>query len=249
MHDVMEWVRARYDAALLLAALAVVAGVWGFIELADEVFEGETARADEWILLFLRNSNDLSDPLGPPWLEEAARDITALGSTTVIVALTAAVAGFLLLRGLRGALGLLLGAIVGGTLLSALLKVSFGRPRPDIVPHLAHVETASFPSGHSMLAAIVYLTLGALLARLVERRALKLYFLGVAALLALLVGISRVYVGVHYPTDVLAGWAAGLAWASLCWFAASYLQKRGRVEPPMETPDAPHPTEPPNERG
>src|SRR5205085_9940078 len=106
----------------------------------------------------------------------------------------------------------------------------FDRPRPSVVPHLSHVMTSSFPSGHSLLSAVVYLTLGSLLARLVGPPRLKLYFLGVAVLLSFLVGLSRVYLGVHYPTDVLAGWAAGLTWAVLCWLLARYLQHRGAVE-------------------
>jgi undecaprenyl-diphosphatase len=118
-------------------------------------------------------------------------------------------------------------------LLSTLLKDVFDRPRPSVVPHLSYVATSSFPSGHSLMAAVVYLTLGSLLARLVQSARLKLYFLSVAVVLACLVGMSRVYLGVHYPTDVLAGWAAGLAWAVLCWLLARYLQQRGAVEKPM----------------
>ena len=114
--------------------------------------------------------------------------------------------------------------------LSTLLKIGFDRPRPDLVPHEAIVYTASFPSGHAMLAAVVYLTLGALLARVQPRRLLKLYLLGLAILLTVAVGASRVYLGVHWPTDVVAGWAVGAAWALLCWAAALWLQRQGRVE-------------------
>ncbi len=115
--------------------------------------------------------------------------------------------------------------------MSTLLKQLFSRPRPDLVPHESFVYTASFPSGHSMMAAVTYLTLGALLARVQPRRQVKAYLLVLAALVTLLVGISRVYLGVHWPTDVLAGWAAGAIWALLSWLVARWLQRRGQVEP------------------
>ncbi|MBM3856033.1 MAG: phosphatase PAP2 family protein, partial [Verrucomicrobia bacterium] len=121
---------------------------------------------------------------------------------------------------------------LSGLVLSTMLKYFFGRPRPDVVPHLSPAALASFPSGHSMLSAIVYLALGTLLARLVSEMRLKLYILGMALTLTFLVGASRIYAGVHYPSDVLAGWTAGLVWAVLCWLAARYLQERGSVEKP-----------------
>ncbi len=123
-------------------------------------------------------------------------------------------------------------ATAGGGLLNEVLKWWFARKRPEIVPHLVSVGSASFPSGHSMLALVTYLTLGALLARFASRRRSRTYCIVVSLLLALLVGLSRVYLGVHYPTDVLAGWSAGLAWALPCWLVARYLQYRGSVKPP-----------------
>jgi undecaprenyl-diphosphatase len=218
------------DLLLLLALLALVGGVWGFVELADAVRAARTQRLDERILLALRNPADPAVPIGPRWLEEAGRDVTALGGPAVLTLMTAAVVGFLLLDGRFGAMWLVLLATSGGLLLSTLLKGLYDRPRPQVVPHLAQYSTTSFPSGHSMLSAVVYLTLGSLLARLVGPRRLKVYFLSVAVLLTGLVGTSRVYLGVHYPTDVLAGWTAGLSWAVLCWLIARYLQRRGAVE-------------------
>jgi undecaprenyl-diphosphatase len=218
------------DLILLLAVLAIVTGVWSFIAIADKVVEGKTRRFDERLIRSLRDPADPSDPIGPEWLEEVGRDLTALGGVAVLSLLTASVVGFLLIRRTYHAVGFVLIATVGGLVLSLLLKRFFARPRPELVSHLSAVYTSSFPSGHSMLSAVVYLTLGALLARLVEGPALKIYIILVAMLLTLLVGVSRVYMGVHYPTDVLAGWSVGLSWAILCWLVARRLQRQGVVE-------------------
>lgn len=205
-------------------------GAWAFVELADEVQEGETRRIDESLLLSLRNPADLSDPLGPAWVEEMGRDFTALGGVGVLTFITLGVLGYLLLsRRFRAALFTLV-AVSGGMLFSMVLKIGFDRPRPELVPHESIVYTASFPSGHSMMAAVTYLTLAALLSRIHSQPELKAYLLIFAMLITLLTGISRVYLGVHWPTDVLAGWAAGAAWAALCWLTAGWLQRRGMVE-------------------
>jgi len=208
---------------------------WAFVELADGVLEGETHAFDSTILLALRNPQDLADPLGPGWLEEAARDITGLGGYAILSLLTIATLCYLLMVGKRATALLVLVAIVGGTLLSTGLKLGFERPRPDLVPHATQVYTASFPSGHAMLSAITYLTLGALLARVEKSRRISAFLMTLAIIVTLLVGASRVYLGVHWPSDVLAGWSVGAAWASLCWFVALQLQRRGQVEMPGET--------------
>jgi undecaprenyl-diphosphatase len=236
-HRSLAAVARRREIATLLAVLVVSGIVWGFAELADEVTEGETHAADESILLALRNPDDRSDPLGPEWVEELGRDFTALGGVGILTTMSLFVVGYLLIDGKRRAALLVVVAVAGGLLLSTLLKEGFDRPRPDLVPHGAIVYTASFPSGHSMLSAVVYLTLGALLARVHAGLAVKAYFLLVAALLTCAVGVSRVYLGVHWPTDVLAGWAGGAAWAILCWTVALQLQRRGQVEEEAE-PDA-----------
>lgn len=220
----------RTDLFILLAIALVIGGVWLFIEVADEVTEGATATIDEQLLLALRNPADPTDPIGPPWVEEAMRDFTALGGGGVLLLLTTSVVGYLLIqRRFRSALLVTL-AVVGGGILSYLLKETFGRPRPDLVPHGSHVYLASFPSGHSMQSAATYLTLGALLARLQKRRRLQLYILVLVLLITVLVGVSRVYLGVHWPTDVLAGWTAGAVWAALCGLVMSWLQHKGEVE-------------------
>jgi undecaprenyl-diphosphatase len=218
------------DLLILLAVLFVVGGTLGFVLLADVVREGKTQSLDERILRALRRPDDPAVPVGPPRLGEAGRDLTALGGETFMTLLTAAVVVYLLLCRKYSALALVVAAAAGGLLLSLLLKDLFHRDRPRVVPQLAHVDTTSFPSGHSMNSAIIYLTLGSLLARLTPRRILKIYFISLALLLTFLVGVSRVYMGVHYPTDVLAGWTAGLVWAVGCWLAAQYLQHRGAVD-------------------
>jgi undecaprenyl-diphosphatase len=236
-HATRLWLRLRLNELgplLSLAALSFFA--WAFVELAGEVVEGDTTDIDRALLLALRDPQNLADPLGPSWLEEAARDITGLGGYAVLTLVTAAVAIYLLMARKRGAAVLLIAAVVGGTLLSTALKLGFERPRPDLVPHATRIYTASFPSGHAMLSAVTYLTLGALLARVQERRRIKAFLIGLAVTLTLLVGASRVYLGVHWPSDVLAGWCVGAAWAALCWFVALQLQRRGQVESPEHAP-------------
>jgi undecaprenyl-diphosphatase len=219
----------RADAVLLASLLAVVLCVWAFVAVADRVTAGHFQVFDDELMLRMRAGSP-SEPRGPSWLPGAMRDLTALGSAPVLVLVVLAVAGSLVVRRQYHALGLLLVATIGGILLNDSLKALFARPRPAASLHLTEVRSMSFPSGHAMESAIIYLTLAALLARLVRTRVLQLYFVGLAILVTFLVGLSRVYLGVHYPSDVLAGWTAGLAWSLLCWAAARYLQLRGRVE-------------------
>jgi len=215
---------------ILLIMLLVAGAIWGFIELADEVSEGSTAAIDRQLLLLLRNAQDPDLPAGPLWFQEMMRDFTGLGGTAVLTLITLSATGFLLLEGKRHAALLLVVAVFGGMLLSQLLKAGFDRPRPMLTPHGSYVVSASFPSGHSMLSAVVYLTIGALIARLRPNPRVRVYVLVLSALVTIIVGISRVYLGVHWPTDVLAGWAVGAAWALLCWLVALFLQRRGSVE-------------------
>jgi undecaprenyl-diphosphatase len=218
------------EAGPLLSLCLVSMFAWGFVQLAGEVSEGDTTKLDRAILLALRNPNDLSDPIGPIWFEEAARDITGLGGHAILGLVSLAAVVYLLLARKRGAALLVVASVGGGMLLSSLLKLGFERPRPDLVPHGMRVYTASFPSGHAMLSAVTYLTLGALLARVEEDRRIKAFLLGLAIALTLLIGMSRIYLGVHWPSDVLGGWCGGAAWASLCWFVALQLQRRGELE-------------------
>jgi undecaprenyl-diphosphatase len=225
------WLRRADPTALVVAALAA-GGLGAFLVVAAVVTASDPWGADARILRAMRDSGDPRVPAGPPWLPEAAADVTALGGPTVLTLLVGGVLGYLGLARRRHAAALVLVATAGGALLSTALKGLYARPRPDVVPHLAVVASHSFPSGHAMVSAVVYLTLGALLARLVGGRWAKGYFVGAAVLLTALIGASRVYLGVHYPTDVAAGWAAGTAWAAACWFTARHLQRRGLVERP-----------------
>jgi len=225
----LAWL-GRHELGTLLAIGSVAAGVWLFAALADEVMEGGTRKFDSTLLLALRRPGDLQ-PLGPPAVLNAALDITALGGPTVLTLFTAAACLFLVLDGKKHMALFVFGSIASGLLLSNLLKDSFDRPRPDIVPHEVYAASYSFPSGHSMLSAITYLTLGAMLARSHERKLLKAFFLLTAVFLTVVIGITRVYLGVHWPTDVLAGWTAGAVWALLCWLLARWLQSRRTLEP------------------
>ena len=220
----------RTDAFTLVAVVVTVAAGWCFLEISDEVVEGETRRLDEWVLRSLRHPGNPSDPLGPPWLEEVVRDLTALGGITVLVLVIGAVTGYLWIRKAYHSMWLVLGASLGGLLLSTLLKGFFQRPRPAPLPHLTHVVLSSFPSGHAMNSAVVYLTLGLLLAQISDLARMKIYCVAVAATMTLLVGLSRLYLGAHYPSDILAGWTAGATWAGLCWLVARRLRRSGAVE-------------------
>lgn len=218
--------RDRAELALLTGGLLLVLLSLATFELAGEVLEGDTRAFDERVLRAMRRPDNPEVPIGPRWLHSAALDITALGGAPVLGLTVAAVVGFLLLQGMQRTSLFVLAASVGGWALNAVLKNLFARPRPEVVPHLREVMSLSFPSGHAMASAAVYLTLGAMLMRISTRRATKFYFMAVAGLATLLIGVSRVYLGVHYPTDVLAGWLMGLCWAILCWMAEYLLERR-----------------------
>lgn len=220
----------RHEIAWLLVGLGGCVLLLLFLTLASEVMGGETLAFDKRIILAFRKADDLSRPIGPAWVEGSLLDITALGGPTVISLVVLAIVGFLVLQArYRSAVAILLTA-ASGEILNAALKSLFMRPRPDVVSHLRVVSETSFPSGHAMQSAIIYLTLGAMLMRLSDRRLTKIYCCTVAMLATFLVGLSRVYLGVHYPTDVLAGWIVGLLWASVCWLVAQHYEVRAGLK-------------------
>jgi undecaprenyl-diphosphatase len=210
----------RHELLWLLGGLVICVLFYAFAALAGEVMEGSTAAFDTKILRALRTADDASTPIGPHWLEVALLDVTTLGGATIIGLVVCAVVGFLCLQTRFRTAMVVAAAAASGEVLNHLLKQLFLRPRPSVVPHLRDVGSPSFPSGHAMESAIVYLTLGVMLMRVANRRVTKLYCLGIAVVLTVLVGISRIYLGVHYPTDVLAGWIFGFLWASICWLVA-----------------------------
>ncbi|HEV7346658.1 MAG TPA: phosphatase PAP2 family protein [Devosia sp.] len=220
--------------APLLVILAVTSGlVLAFLQIADEMIEGEMEAFDRAILMMFRNPADPDTMLGPVWVHEMVRDITALGSFSLLGLIVGAVCIYLYLARMRSAAGFVLISVLGGTLISTVLKMGYNRPRPELTT-MSEQFTASFPSGHAMLSAVTFLTLGALLSRFAPSRRLQIFAVVGALLLTLLVGSSRLYMGVHYPSDVLAGWCLGSAWALLCSSVAIVLQRRGSVERPSD---------------
>lgn len=226
----------RDEIGLALVLVVIAGGILAFLRLADTVVEGESEAFDRAVLLLFRNPADLAQAPGPAWLAGVMRDITALGGLAVLTLIVAVTTIYLVLVGKRAAASFVLAAVVGGTVLSHGLKMLFDRPRPDLIPNAPLELTASFPSGHAMISAVTYLTLGVLLTRLDAPRRVHAYFLVVAVVMTVLIGISRVYLGVHWPTDVLAGWCLGAAWALLCWLVALWLQRRGGIENGAERP-------------
>jgi undecaprenyl-diphosphatase len=210
---------------VLLIVLLAAAVLWGAAELRDELGEGDTLGTDRAILMAFRSASDPADPIGPRWFEELARDVTALGSFGVLMFIIAASVVFLFIAGQKSDAFVMMAATGGGIAATSLLKIFFARTRPETV-HDIYVSSFSFPSGHTMMSAVTYLTLGALFARELKRPMLKAYVMVLAVGVTLLVGISRIYLGVHWPSDVVAGWALGAAWALLCWANANWLEKK-----------------------
>lgn len=229
--NLKEFFQSRRGSALTASLLLGVALILAlFLGLASEIREKETRNFDTTILLSMREKGDTSDPIGSPRVEEIARDLTALGGFTILTIVSLVSFGVALFSGKRKLGGIALVAVVLGVGLTSFLKSNYDRPRPELVEHGVKVYNQSFPSGHSMMAAIVYLTLAILLARTQKRIAVRIFIVAVAILLTVLVGVSRVYLGVHWPTDVLGGWAVGASWAILFWLVAMKIDPRLSTE-------------------
>jgi undecaprenyl-diphosphatase len=229
------WQILRERPVILAAALAllVIGGVLLVSPFGADI-RSVIQSIDEAMLMALRSA-DPADPLGPEFVEEVVRDLTALGGVTITFLLVMTVVAFLVIGGRRRTAVFVVATIVSGLVFSLLLKAGFDRPRPDLVPHGSHVHTASFPSGHAAMAAVVYLTLAAVLTRVLPHRAQRVLAVVLALVVTLAVGFSRVYLGVHWPTDVLAGWLVGGGWAAGAWAVERALQREGDLEAPPAT--------------
>ncbi|HEX8693987.1 MAG TPA: phosphatase PAP2 family protein [Longimicrobium sp.] len=213
---------------LIAAVVVILIAVFGFAELAMNVAEGETQAFDDSVLLWL-------DRHASPMLTGIALDVTALGAGTVVWTVVVIASFFLWHTRHRFSAVLLWVAMVGSALISSSLKAFFDRPRPDLFPWRApYAGESSFPSGHSMTAMVAYFTLAYLIARLEPTRALKRFTFFVATVIILGVGLSRMYLGVHYPTDVIGGFFTGLAWASFCALSMEALRYFATRKPDVE---------------
>lgn len=226
--SVTDLVRGLRDTPVSVGPVIVTAilacGLYVFFRIADGLDPLGGDGLDRDLLLFFRDPADPARPIGPAWLTQTLTEITALGGYPVLVLLVSAVAGFLLISRKFGPALFVFLSVGTGTLAGHLLKLAYDRPRPDLVDHLVDIHTPSFPSGHATMSAVVYLTLASLIVRLVDRAAVRAYVLAVAIALTVAIGFSRVYLGVHWPSDVAAGWAIGTAWACLSWLVVAALK-------------------------
>jgi undecaprenyl-diphosphatase len=221
-----RWRRLERDELrLLLIGLGLCAVLFLFTRLASEVMEGDTQAFDLQILHSLRSTADPARPIGPAWMESVLIDITALGSPVVLGLIVLVITGYLLLEARYVTALIVLATAISSEILDEVLKWLIARPRPSAVPHLRTVVSASFPSGHAMESAIIYLTLGALLMRVVEGRITKTYCMATAIFLTFIVGVSRVFLGVHYPTDVIGGWMLGFLWAAVTFLVTRRFER------------------------
>ncbi len=224
----------RLEARTLAIWIAAAGAPWLFLSLADEVSEGETERLDRALLLALRSPANPADPIGPRWFEESMRDVTALGGFTLLTVLAVASVLLLVFHNRKREAFIFGATVILAQVSTELLKALYDRPRPSLVAHGSYVYSQSFPSGHSTAAAATFLTLATVVASVEPRRRTKVLIYGLAMIFVIAVGVSRVYLGVHWPTDVLGGWTLGASWALVAWVALSLT--RPRSEEPRTLP-------------
>jgi undecaprenyl-diphosphatase len=215
---------ARSEIAALTALLVVGLGVMTFVEVADDMTETDGQMFDQAVLHWLQPV--AGQPRGPWWLHEAAVDLTSLGGISVLTLFAFIALAFLLIQRKRLSAVLLVVGLAGGVALSEGLKAFFGRARPPEAYQAVETLNASFPSGHALLSTVFYLSLGVMLTRAFPRKRLKAFVLGTAVFIALLIGLTRVYLGAHWASDVIAGWCAGAAWAMALWLVAYAVERR-----------------------
>jgi len=213
----------HHSSTTRLVWIACLGGLAGFATIALAVATGQADFADRPLLLAFRAADDVGDPWGPPWFEEMAAELTTLGGYPVLVITSTLALVTLWLLHQRPAAVFLLVSLVGGSALSSILKQVFARPRPDLVEPLDRTFTASFPSGHATFGMLAWLVLAAVAARFIPRHVVRAFLVWAALALGLVIGLSRVYLGVHWPSDVAAGWCLGIAWAAGCWLTAHHL--------------------------
>lgn len=209
---------------LWVALLAALGGA----ALTALVLKGGLSALDRAAFDMVRSGAGFADGAMPTWLRESVRDITALGSTTVLTLAVAATTVFLA-AARRGRLAVLMAtSAAGATIFNFGLKALIGRSRPDAIEALVPTASASFPSGHALITMSVLMSIGGLTAFAAGRRSERVAVLGAALSLAVMVGLSRILLGVHWPSDVLAGWLFGLAWAGLTLHVARRMDRPGR---------------------
>jgi len=216
---------ARSEIAAVTALFVVAVGTAAFADLAEDMTEGDGQMFDQAVLAAMRPNADPSDAWGPWWLEEAAADLTSLGGIAVLSLFATIVVVFLFMQRKRLSALLLLFGLGGGVALGEGLKAGFEGDRPPQVYQAVDTINASFPSGHALLSAVFYLSIAVMLTRAFPERHFKAFVLGVGILLTLIVGMTRIYLGAHWATDVLAGWSVGAAWSMALWLVAYSLQR------------------------
>jgi len=222
---------ARQEVVAVAGLLVIAAGVLTFLRLADTVEQGGGKGYDWRLLQAMRPyAEDPTRPWGPWWLHEAAVDITSLGGISVLGLFALIALGLLLMLGKRLSAVILIVGLVGSVMLSEGLKAVFDRVRPPDIYQAVDTLNASFPSGHALLATTFYLSVGVMLTRAFPHRHLKAYAMGAAILIALLIGVTRVYLGAHWASDVLGGWSVGAAFAMVLWLFAYVVERRQRVK-------------------